>query len=120
MGASTCEACHAPIAARTREQKRPRARFCSRKCSGQFHRRTVQLKCATCGEVFESVPSRNRMYCGTECRDAKNGQTRAAVESASLRRCRECHGLYHADRVHECAGSERPRGFSAIALCQGG
>lgn len=63
-----CEVCGAPVLAAPATRKRGGGRFCSVTCRGLHGRKRVEKACATCGALFEVVPSQtDARFCSLTC-----------------------------------------------------
>lgn len=57
-----------------------KARFCSKKCLGEYLKKQETKTCPTCGKTFSALISQNQKYCSPEC----------AAESYKKRETRVC------------------------------
>jgi len=59
------------------------ARFCSKKCVGEFFKRQEVKTCPICGKTFSDVVSKHRKHCSPEC-------AAAALRRREMRTCLHC------------------------------
>ena len=71
---ATCDQCHSDFTTRTRADRTPKARFCSRRCyydhlatEKNLLRNRVECICENCGKPFTLPVSLRRRFCQLDC-----------------------------------------------------